>query len=87
MSIMGCEELIALPRLPTSHGNFQEAQEHPCLLELSIWACPNLRQLPTTLPSLTMLEIDGCQSLKELPKLPSIHDVELKQCQAAVLEI
>ncbi|KAF4388955.1 hypothetical protein F8388_026684 [Cannabis sativa] len=42
--------------------------------------------LPTTLPSLTMLEIDGCQSLEELPKLPSIHDVELKQCQAAVLE-
>ncbi|KAM6582927.1 hypothetical protein CsatB_009929 [Cannabis sativa] len=86
MSIMGCEELIALPRLPTSHGNFQEGQELPSLLELSIRACPNLRQLPTTLPSLTMLEIDGCQSLEELPKLPSIHDVELKQCQAAVLE-
>lgn len=82
MSIKGCRELIALPKLPRSH----EGREFPSLLELFIWECPNLSQLPNTLPSLTMLEIDGCQSLDELPKLPLIHDLELKKCKVEVLQ-
>ncbi|PON98833.1 NB-ARC domain, LRR domain containing protein [Trema orientale] len=86
MSIKGCEELIALPRLSMSHDSITECREFPCLLELSIWACPNLQQLPRSFPSLTMLEIDGCQSLAELPKLPSICDLELENCNVNVLQ-
>lgn len=84
MTIYGCEKLEALPRLLTL-DRLKQGSEFPCLLELSILMCPNLVELPTFLPSLKTLEIDGCQKLAALPKLPSILEVELNNCDGKVL--
>lgn len=81
-----CEELIALPRLSTSHNNIEQGKEYPSLLELSISGCPNLKELPSLFPSLAILEIDGCRNLKEFPELPSVHDLELKNCDVGIVQ-
>ncbi|KAF3455949.1 hypothetical protein FNV43_RR00592 [Rhamnella rubrinervis] len=86
MSIKGCEKLTALPRLSTCHNDIEQDTEYPCLLELSIWGCPNLKELPSLFPSLAILEMDGCQNLTEFPKLPSIRDLELKNFDAGVIQ-
>ncbi len=85
MSIKGCEELETLRRVLTFDDCFEQGREFPCLLELSIWECPSLRELPHLFPSLATLEIDGCQKLAELPKLPSIRELEVNKFDEGVL--
>ncbi|KAM3733663.1 hypothetical protein ACB098_11G153700 [Castanea mollissima] len=85
MSIKGCEELETLPRVLTVDDSLEQGREFPCLLELSILACPNLRELPHLFPSSAMLELDGCQELVELPRLPSIHELEVNKFNDGVL--
>uniref|UniRef100_A0A2N9HVW9 Disease resistance RPP13-like protein 1 n=1 Tax=Fagus sylvatica TaxID=28930 RepID=A0A2N9HVW9_FAGSY len=80
MSIKGCEELETLRRVLTFDDCFEQGREFPCLLELSIWACPNLRELPHLFPSLGTLEIDRCQKLEELPRLsfnPALEELRI----------
>ncbi|KAK1556212.1 hypothetical protein Q3G72_000701 [Acer saccharum] len=55
-------------------------------VELSVSGCHNLMELPSFFPSLTTLEIDGCQDLEVLPKLPSIINLELNKCESKVLQ-
>ncbi|PRQ55370.1 putative leucine-rich repeat domain, L domain-containing protein [Rosa chinensis] len=86
MRIKWCEELIALPCLSNTDNASGQGVEFPCLLELSIGTCPKLNRLPSLFPSLKVLEINGCQELEELPKLPSIHELELKNCNEGVLQ-
>jgi Leucine-rich repeat (LRR) protein len=86
MSIMGCEALESLPRVSTVDENLKQGSEFPCLLELSIRTCPNLRELPHLFPSLAMLEINGCQELAELPGLPSICELEVNKFDERVLQ-
>lgn len=86
MSIKWCEELIALPSLSKTDNSSEQGREFPNLLELSIWLCPNLKELPSLFPSLQVLEINGCQELAELPKLPSIRELEFKKCSEGVLQ-
>ena len=85
MSTKGCEELETLPSILTVDDSLEQGREFPCLLELSIWACPSLRELPHLFPSLATLEIDGCQKLAELPKLPSIRELEVNKFDEGVL--
>ncbi|XP_050379749.1 putative disease resistance RPP13-like protein 1 [Argentina anserina] len=86
MRIKWCEELISLPCLTNTVNALGETIEFPCLLELCIWTCPKLKRMPSVFPSLKVLEINGCQELEELPKLPFIHELELKNCNEGVLE-
>lgn len=84
--IKACKELIALPRISTSHNNIEQRKEYPSLLELSISGCPNLKELPSLFPSLAVLEIDGCQNLREFPEFPSVRDLELKNCDVGIVQ-
>lgn len=86
MRIKWCEELIALPSLSKTDNRLEQLGEFPNLLELSIWTCPNLRELPSIFPSMQVLEINGCQELTELPKLPLIRELELKKCNEGILQ-
>ncbi|KAM2409887.1 hypothetical protein ACFX1X_028738 [Malus domestica] len=86
MRIKWCEELIALPSLSKTDNRLEQRGEFPNLLELSIWTCPNLNELPSIFPSLQVLEINGCQELTELPKLPLIRELELKKCNEGILQ-
>ncbi|KAL6311956.1 hypothetical protein AAG906_007439 [Vitis piasezkii] len=63
--------------------------EFPHLQELYIWKCPKLHgQLPNHLPSLTKLEIDGCQQLvASLPIVPAIHELKIRNCAEVGLRI
>ncbi|KAJ4720487.1 Disease resistance protein [Melia azedarach] len=85
MTIYGCEKLEALPRV-WKLDRLKQGSEFPCLLELSISMCPNLMELPVFFPSLKTLEIDECQKLAALPKLPSILELELNKCDGKVVE-
>ncbi|KAF5729346.1 hypothetical protein HS088_TW21G01511 [Tripterygium wilfordii] len=85
MNIWSCNELRALPKIP-SIDSLQEGREFPCLLELSIRTCPKLWELPSSFPSLQVLEMDGCPELMLLPKLPSIHELELRKCDQGLLQ-
>ncbi|XP_044460776.1 putative disease resistance RPP13-like protein 1 [Mangifera indica] len=85
MTISGCEKLEALPSHQTLDSS-NKCRDFSCLLELSIWSCPNLMELPTCFPSLIILQIDGCQKLRTLPKLPSISELELTNCDDKVVE-
>ncbi|RVW25631.1 putative disease resistance protein [Vitis vinifera] len=89
----GCSSLVPFPSLETlkfenmlewEHRN--KADYFPCLLELSIRACPNLRELPNLFPSLAILDIDGCLELAALPRLPLIRELELMKCGEGVLQ-
>lgn len=59
-----------------------QGREFPLLQELYIWKCPELHgQLPNHLPSLTKLEIDGCQQLvASLPIVPAILELKMRNC-------
>ncbi|RVW40704.1 putative disease resistance protein RGA3 [Vitis vinifera] len=61
--------------------------EFPCLKELYIKKCPNLKKdLPEHLPKLTELEISKCEQLVCcLPMAPSIRRLELKECDDVVV--
>ncbi|XP_031267554.1 putative disease resistance RPP13-like protein 1 [Pistacia vera] len=56
MTISGCEKLEALPRHQTT-DSLNQGGEFSCLLELSIWSCPNLMELPTCFPSLIIFQM------------------------------
>ncbi|KAK9912834.1 hypothetical protein M0R45_036674 [Rubus argutus] len=86
MRIKWCEELIALPSFSKSDNVLGQGIEFPSLLELSIWKCPKLKKLPSLFPSLKVLEINGCQELEDLPNLPSIHELELQNCNEGILQ-
>ncbi|CAL9004438.1 unnamed protein product [Prunus brigantina] len=86
MKIKCCEELIALPNLSRAYDSLEQGTEFPYLCELSIWTCPNLKELPSLFPSLQVLEINECQELAELPKLPSIRELEFEKCNKGVLQ-
>ncbi|XP_044462555.1 putative disease resistance protein At3g14460 [Mangifera indica] len=86
MTISGCEKLEALPSHQTTLNSSDQGRDFSCLLELSIWSCPNLMELPTCFPALVILQIDGCQKLRILPKLPSISELELTNCDGKVVQ-
>jgi Leucine-rich repeat (LRR) protein len=86
MSIKECEELANLPRILMVDDSLEQGREFPCLLELSIWTCRNLRELPRLFPSLAIIVIDGCQELTELPRLPSIRELEVNKFDEGVLQ-
>jgi hypothetical protein len=54
----------------------------PCLQELSIKNCPNLKEcLPEQLPRLRTLEISNCKQLvASVLLVPSIHQLHLNNC-------
>ncbi|XP_042498754.1 putative disease resistance RPP13-like protein 1 [Macadamia integrifolia] len=54
-----------------------EDGEFPCLEELTMRKCYNLRRLPPLLPSVKVVKIEYCHSLTTFPKLPSICSIEL----------
>ncbi|KAJ9169644.1 hypothetical protein P3X46_017810 [Hevea brasiliensis] len=58
----------------------EDSGAFPLLQQLYIRECPNLtKALPSNLPSLTTLEIEGCQQLvASIPKSPSILRMKLK---------
>ncbi|KAB1224988.1 putative disease resistance RPP13-like protein 1 [Morella rubra] len=85
MSIKGCEELETLPEPFKVDNSLEKGREFPCLLELSLWTCSNLRELPQFFPSLAMLEINGCRELAELPRLPSILELEVNKFDEGML--
>ncbi|XP_020535356.1 putative disease resistance RPP13-like protein 1 isoform X2 [Jatropha curcas] len=64
-----------------------EYRAFPLLQELHIRECPNLAtSLPTHLPSLTTLEIEGClQLVASLPRAPAILKMKLKDESRDVL--
>ncbi|KAK4414170.1 putative disease resistance RPP13-like protein 1 [Sesamum alatum] len=59
----------------------------PTLLELHLEQCPKLQgDLPHRLSSLTKLVIKGCEQLSSsLPRLPQLHEMELKGCHHMLL--
>ena len=86
MSILRCQQLETLLTVPTLDDSTEQGGYFPCLLELSIRACPNLRELPNLFPSLAILDIDGCLELAALPRLPLIRELELMKCGEGVLQ-
>lgn len=86
MSIVQCQRLEALSTVPTLDDNAKQGGEFPCLLELSVRACPYLKILPELFPSLGVLDIDGCLELAALPRLPLIQALELMKCDQGMLE-
>ncbi|XP_042485513.1 putative disease resistance RPP13-like protein 1 [Macadamia integrifolia] len=75
----------ALAPAPCVHNSF------PCLRELKIEHCPNLRELKHIFPSLELLQTRDCKELCFLPKLPSVKQlsverskVEIKSCPSLV---
>ncbi|XP_042484173.1 putative disease resistance RPP13-like protein 1 [Macadamia integrifolia] len=57
----------------------------PCLRELKIKCCPNLRELPCILPSLESLSLEDCKELCFPPMLPSIKELTLQRCKGKAL--
>ena len=78
--VVGNRFLLVLDDSTRQGGDF------PCLLELSIRACPNLRELSDLFPSLEILDIDGCLELAALPRLPLIRELVLVKCYEAMLQ-
>ncbi|KAL5988461.1 hypothetical protein ACLOJK_036226 [Asimina triloba] len=91
LKIRNCQELNELPRLPSLEElelrnlyNLEEwcdvgGEAHfPHLKSLKIDFCPNMRRRPDILPALTQLKIKNCQGLNELPRLPSLEVLILK---------
>ncbi|XP_042492606.1 putative disease resistance protein RGA1 isoform X2 [Macadamia integrifolia] len=59
--------------------------EFPCLEKLVIKDCPKIRNLPPFLPTVKELEIRHCDALTYLPRLPSIQDLILANCDVGIL--
>lgn len=78
--LFGSLEILRFERMPQwrewiSYGD----ETFPLLRKLSIKKCPNLtHNLPGHLPSLTILEIEGCQQLEVLlPRAPIMLSIKL----------
>ncbi|KAF2307237.1 hypothetical protein GH714_025677 [Hevea brasiliensis] len=63
----------------------EKGEEMQCLTEISIQKCPKLRILPTKLPSLVQLNIDGCLQLHALPTCSLIRKLRLQECNEMLL--
>ncbi|XP_021682747.2 putative disease resistance RPP13-like protein 1 isoform X1 [Hevea brasiliensis] len=81
----GCLEILRFERMEQwcewfSYKDEDEGKAFPLLRELYMRECPKLmRVLPSHLPSLTTLEIEGCQQLMtSLPRAPTVVRMELK---------
>ncbi|KAJ4950655.1 hypothetical protein NE237_027487 [Protea cynaroides] len=59
--------------------------EFPCLEKFMIKDCPKIRKLPPVLPTVKELEIKHCDALTSLPRLPSIQDLILVNCDERIL--
>ncbi|XP_059633101.1 putative disease resistance RPP13-like protein 1 [Cornus florida] len=84
-------ELLCFEEMPewedwSSFGG-ENFEGFPSLRELYIERCPKLqRELPNHLPSLTKLVIHESEQLtSSLPRLPLLHELELKECDKAFL--
>ncbi|KAH6759784.1 hypothetical protein C2S51_016733 [Perilla frutescens var. frutescens] len=66
---------------------FTDVELFPTLLELHLEQCPKLLgDLPYHLPSLRKLVIHECEQLTSLlPRLPQIHEMDLKGCHHMLL--
>ncbi|KAK6934003.1 Rx, N-terminal [Dillenia turbinata] len=74
-------------RLPTTPLVVESSvhEEFHCLKHLTIVGCPRLKELPTSLPSLVILEIDGCDELPQLPKLEKLQELDLLDSNLGLL--
>ena len=86
ISLLQCQQLEALSTAPSLDDSTKQGGDFPCLLELSIRACPNLRELSDLFPSLEILDIDGCLELAALPRLPLIRELVLGKCNEGMLQ-
>ncbi|KAM7461389.1 hypothetical protein LguiA_029510 [Lonicera macranthoides] len=50
------------------------------IFELSISGCPNLSCLPNNLKALVKLHLEDCNSLTDMPRLPSVSEVSISGC-------
>nr|DAD32188.1 TPA_asm: hypothetical protein HUJ06_011039 [Nelumbo nucifera] len=55
-----------------------EEGEFPCLEKLSIRNCPKLMKLPSFLPTVKQVEINQCDMVTSLPRLPSTSKLNIK---------
>ncbi|KAJ9175629.1 hypothetical protein P3X46_014168 [Hevea brasiliensis] len=85
-------KILKFERMPKWHKwisyiEEDESRAFPVLQELYIRECPNLMTaLPSHLPSLTILEIEGCLHLvASLPRAPAIIKMKLKDDSRDVL--
>ncbi|KAL6312087.1 hypothetical protein AAG906_015481 [Vitis piasezkii] len=78
----GIEKVVE--RMATFDG---EGGVFPRLQVLCIWKCPKLTgELPDCLPSLTKLEINGCQQLvASVPRVPTVRELKILNCREVML--
>ena len=83
VTLTNCSELKFLHELTESDGYVN-------LLELHVGGCKKLTKLPTSLPSLTKLDVSNCQRLEDehehMPALPSLQNSLVRVSRRSSLE-
>ncbi|CAI9779125.1 unnamed protein product [Fraxinus pennsylvanica] len=90
--LTSCEELSTFSKPPSipegASGSLPEYSEAINFLNLRVLilvGCSNLNELPTSLPSLEVLKIDGCNKLAGLLMLSHLRNLVLMDCDAKLL--
>ncbi|KAL2509688.1 putative disease resistance RPP13-like protein 1 [Forsythia ovata] len=91
LRVKSCEEFSTFSKPPSipegtsgSLPGYSEAINFPQLHMLILVGCPNLNELPTSLLSLQVLEIDGCNKLAGFPMLSQLRNFVLMDCGCGV---
>lgn len=80
LDIRNCKQLTAIPGPFLLQTAEVEGKGYPSLSELIIKNCPKLQGLTGNFPSLLKLEIRMCNLLAALPRLPSLCNLEIDEC-------